>query len=120
MLKAQKSDGFSDDQASYIAGSLLEGGSDTTSGTLVGFIHAMMMFPEVQRTAQEILDRVVGSDRLPTLDDAADIQYIRACVKETIRWMPTVILGSPHANTEEDYYNGYRIPEGSTIVNNVW
>ncbi|KAL5320098.1 hypothetical protein ACEPPN_013160 [Leptodophora sp. 'Broadleaf-Isolate-01'] len=120
VLKAQKSDGFSDDQASYIAGSLLEGGSDTTSGTLVGFIHAMMMFPEVQRTAQEILDRVVGSDRLPTLDDAADIQYIRACVKETIRWMPTVILGSPHANTEEDYYNGYRIPEGSTIVNNVW
>ena len=120
MLKAQKADGFSDTQAAYITGSLLEGGSDTTSGTLVGFIHAMMMFPEVQREAQELLDQAVGSDRLPTLDDAADIQYLRAIVKETIRWMPTVPLGAPHSNIEEDFYNGYRIPKGSTVVLNVW
>lgn len=80
----------------------------------------MMMFPEIQKTAQEHIDRVVGPNRLPTLDDATDLQYIRAIVKETIRWMPTVILGVPHSNTQEDYYQGYRIPEGSTILSNVW
>lgn len=120
VLKAQKAEGFSDTQAAYITGSLLEGGSDTTSGILVGFIQAMMMFPEVQKTAQAHIDRVVGPDRLPTLDDAKDLQYIRACVKESIRWMPTVLLGVPHSNLQEDFYEGYRIPEGSTIINNVW
>lgn len=119
-MKAQKSAGFSDEQAAYIAGSLLEGGSDTTSGTLVGFILAMMMFPEVQKKARDLLDSAVGSDRLPNLDDCADLHYIQAIVKETIRWMPTIIMGMPHANIQEDFYNGYRIPVNSSIVNNVW
>ncbi|TVY17605.1 Cytochrome P450 monooxygenase yanC [Lachnellula arida] len=120
VLKAQKNEGFSDEQAAYIAGSLLEGGSDTTSGTLVGFIQAMMMFPEVQRTAQAQIDRVVGPDRLPTLDDIVNLRYIHACVKETIRWMPTLIIGVPHSNIQEDEYKGYKIPNGSTIVANNW
>jgi len=120
VLKAQKTDGITDEQAAYIAGSLLEGGSDTTSGTLVGFILAMMMFPEVQKTAQDLIERVVGPDRLPTLDDADELQYIRACVKETIRWMPTLIIGMSHSNIQEDHYQGWRIPNGSTIVPNNW
>jgi hypothetical protein len=77
----------------------------------------MMIFPEIQKTAREHLDRVVGPDRLPTLDDVMGLQYIRRCGKETI---PTLIIGSPHSNIEEDYYKGYRIPNGSTIVPNNW
>lgn len=80
----------------------------------------MMMFPQVQKTAQEHIDRVVGPDRLPTLEEVAELPYIRAVVKETIRWMPTIILGSPHANIQEDFYEGYRIPKASLIVPNVW
>jgi len=80
----------------------------------------MIMFPEVQRTAQEHIDRVVGPNRLPTLDDTEDLPYIHACVKETIRWMPTLIIGMAHSNIEEDHYKGYRIPNGSTIVPNNW
>lgn len=30
----------------------------------------MLMFPEAQKAAQEEIDRVVGSDRLPEMDDA--------------------------------------------------
>ncbi|TVY34892.1 Cytochrome P450 monooxygenase [Lachnellula occidentalis] len=120
VLKAQKEEGFSDEQAAYIAGSLLEGGSDTTSGTLVGFIEAMIMFPEVQKTAQAQIDRVVGPDRLPTLDDIVNLRYIQACVKETIRWMPTLIMGVPHSNIQEDEYKGYKIPNASTIIANNW
>lgn len=117
---AQKKEGFSDEQAAYITGSLLEGGSDTTSGILVGFIQAMMVTPEVQKRAQEDIDRVVGPDRMPVMEDAANLQYIRAIVKESIRWMPTLILGSPHAVIRDDYYMGYRIPEGTTVINNNW
>ncbi|MCJ1448190.1 MAG: hypothetical protein MMC23_008704 [Stictis urceolatum] len=111
--------GFSDELACYIAGSLLEAGADTTASTLYGFVQAMILFPEVQREAQREIDQVIGSERLPTSKD--DLPYVRACVKESVRWMPTAILGAaPHASTREDLYAGYRIPKGAALINNVY
>ncbi|KAM7182996.1 putative cytochrome P450 E-class, group I [Rhypophila sp. PSN 637] len=121
LVTAQKAEGFSDDQASYITGTLLEAGSDTTSSTLYAFVQAMLLYPDIQRKAQAEIDRVVGEDRLPNMDDEHDLQYVRAIVKETLRWMPTTIMGAvPHAVTQDDYYEGYLIPKNAGVVNNVW
>ncbi|KAH8906486.1 putative cytochrome P450 [Coniochaeta sp. PMI_546] len=121
LVTSQRSQGFSDDQAAYISGTLLEAGSDTTSSTLYAFVQAMLLYPEVQRKAQEEIDRVVGLSRLPTMDDDSDLQYIRACMKETLRWMPTTILGAvPHAVIQDDYYEGFLIPKNAGVMNNVW
>ena len=79
-----------------------------------------MVFPEVQKRAKEEIDRIVGPDRLPTMDDEPKLQYIRGCVKESIRWMPTTILGVPHGVMQDDMYMGYRIPDDATIISNVW
>lgn len=98
----------------------MEAGSDTTSSTLYGFIQAILVWPEVQRKAQEELDRVVDPDRLPTMEDYDNLPYIRCCIKESMRWMPTVILGVPHAAIKQDTYMGYTIPKGATVINNVW
>ncbi|KAF2774165.1 cytochrome p450 monooxygenase [Teratosphaeria nubilosa] len=120
LLLAQQSEGLSDEVVAYIVGSLLEGGSDTTSATTYGFVEAMMCFPEAQKKAQEEIDRVVGSDRLPTIDDYPDLPYIRCVIKETLRWMPPVILGVPHRVTKDDEYMGWKIPKDATVLNNVW
>jgi cytochrome P450 len=80
----------------------------------------MMVFPDVQMKAKEEIDRVVGLDRMPTMEDEPNLQYIRGCVKESIRWMPTTLLGVPHGVTRDDTYMGYKIPAGTTIINNVW
>ncbi|KAH8649736.1 putative cytochrome P450 [Tricladium varicosporioides] len=121
MAEAQKVDGFSDDQAAYISGTLLEAGSDTTSSTMYAFVQAMLLFPEVQKKAQREIDHVIGLDRMPTMDDEPNLQYVRACMKETLRWMPTTILGAvPHATTQNDTYMGYFIPRGAGVMNNVW
>ena len=111
---------MSDAQAAYLSGSLLEAGSDTTSSILIGFVQAMMVFPEAQKLARAEIDRVVGKDRLPTMADASSLPYIRGCVKESIRWMPTTPLGVPHSTPQADTYMGYKIPAGATIINNVW
>jgi len=120
LLRAQEKENFSDAAASYISGSLLEAGSDTTAAILYGFVQATLVWPEVLKKAQEEIDRVVGPNRLPTLDDYENLPYIQCCIKESMRWMPTVILGVPHAAVKEDWYNGYRIPAGATVLNNVW
>ena len=79
----------------------------------------MVLFPEVAKTAQEELDRVCGN-RFPTLDDWDDLPYIRGCIKESLRWMPTAILGVPHAVIRDDEYMGYTIPKGAGVMWNVW
>lgn len=99
LAEAQKKEGFSDDQACYISGTLLEAGSDTTFNTIYAFVQAMLLYPEIQKKAQAIVDKVIGEDRLPTMDDDADLQYVRAIMKETIRWMPTTILTMSGAST---------------------
>ncbi|KAF1944974.1 cytochrome P450 [Clathrospora elynae] len=119
LVRVQDEEKFSDAFAGYISGTLLEAGSDTTAATLVGFVQAMVLFPEVAKAAQEELDRVCG-DRFPTLDDEPNLPYIRGCVKESLRWMPTAILGVPHAVIRDDEYMGYKIPKDAGVTFNVW
>jgi cytochrome P450 len=80
----------------------------------------MIAFPEVQRRAQAEIDSVVGRDRLPTFDDAPRLPYVRAIIKEILRWRPALPLGVPHAATEDDWYEGMYIPKGSICISNVW
>ncbi|KAI1470391.1 putative cytochrome P450 [Daldinia caldariorum] len=119
LVNMQKKERFSDDLAAYIGGSVLQAGSETTAGILMGFIQAMIIFPDVARAAQVELDRVCG-DRLPDLNDVPNLPYIRACAKETLRWMPGFFLGIPHAVTQDDMYLGFRIPKGATVILNTW
>ncbi|KAK3312995.1 cytochrome P450 [Apodospora peruviana] len=122
LVKAQQTEqGLSDALAAWACGVGLEAGSDTTAASLIGFIQAMLLYPDAQKEAQETVDRVCG-DRLPTIRDMdnLDAQYIRACAKEALRWMPTVIIGFPHSVVREDEYMGYKIPKGATIVHNTW
>lgn len=120
LLKSQKQEGFTDKFGAYLAGAILEAGTDTTSNTLYGFVQAMILFPDVQKKAQAEIDRVVG-DRLPEIDDLENMQYIRGCMKESLRWMPTAVTGAaPHAAKEDIQYNGCIIPKGATIINNVY
>jgi hypothetical protein len=51
---------------------------------MYAFVQAMLLYPEVQRHAQRHIDEVVGSSRLPTIEDQAQLPYARCLVKETM------------------------------------
>lgn len=99
--------------------SLYLGGADTTVAAIMTFFLAMTIYPDVQKKAQEELDRVIG-DRLPISSDKDSLPYIEAVIKETHRWQPVAPMGLPHTSTVEDSVLGYRIPNGSTILPNIW
>ncbi|KAL4972955.1 cytochrome P450 [Aspergillus desertorum] len=104
----------------WTAGALYTGGADTTVSTLSCFFLAMALYPDVQRRAQEELDAVLGPTKLPTFEDRAKLPYIEAIVKEALRWHPVAPMGLPHMSTEDDIYEGYRIPKNSLIMPNIW
>jgi cytochrome P450 len=95
-------------------------GFETTATTLMWWILAMVAFPEVQSRAQAELDAVVGRARLPTFADAPRLPYLRAVIREVIRWRPAVRLGTPHITAEDDWYEGMFIPKGSVCRPNIW
>jgi cytochrome P450 len=84
------------------------------------FFLCMALYPQVQRKAQEEIDRVVSTSRLPTFEDRENLPYVNALVKEALRWHPVTPMGAPHMATEDDIYEGYYIPKGATILWNAW
>ena len=55
----------------------MEGGSDTSSSFIQSIILMLVAFPEVQRKAQEEVDRVIGSERAPVFEDWANLPYLQ-------------------------------------------
>ncbi|KAF9021947.1 cytochrome P450 [Hymenopellis radicata] len=80
----------------------------------------MIQFPHIQAKAQAEIDAVIGNDRLPTFEDRDSLVYVEALVREVLRWHGPFPLGVPHSSTEDDVYNGYFIPKGTTIIYNQW
>lgn len=109
-----------EDHITGVAGSLFQAGSDTSASALSAFILAMILYPEVQKTAQSEIDAVIGSDRLPFFSDLEKLPYVNALVKEVLRWLPIAPMGFPHRLIEEDHYEGYHIPKDTLVITNIW
>ncbi|KAA1470676.1 cytochrome P450 [Dentipellis sp. KUC8613] len=112
--------GLSELENSWLSATLYAAGAETTSGVMAWWMLAMVAYPETQRQAQAELDSVIGRSRLPKFSDFRNLPYIRAMVKEVLRWQPVDRLGVPHRSTENDWYDGYFIPAGSIVIANVW
>lgn len=104
----------------YDAAILNNASLDTTAQTLEMFVMAAVTNPDKMKIAQEDLDRVIGRDRIPAMEDEKDLPYLSAVVEEVLRWRPIAIGGVPHSNLQDDVYMGYRIPKGSVVIPNVW
>ncbi|KAF9070761.1 cytochrome P450 1 [Rhodocollybia butyracea] len=95
-------------------------GADTTMSSIASFLLTMTQHPDVQLKAQAEIDHVIGRDRLPTFEDRQSLPYVESIYREIMRMHPPVPVDLPHISTEDDFYRGYHIPKGCTIVANIW
>ncbi|KAH7326925.1 cytochrome P450 [Rhizoctonia solani] len=120
---ASRGEKLSEENASIIKNvgvSLFAGGTTTIATSLEVFILAMLLFPNVQRKAQEEIDYVIGLDRLPEMNDLKSLPYLGNLVQEVLRWQIVFPLGIPHTCTEDNVYRGYLIPKGAVVIGNAW
>ncbi|XP_002976098.2 flavonoid 3'-monooxygenase [Selaginella moellendorffii] len=117
-LNDQKS--LSNDEIVAIIQDMLLAGTGTTRSTLEWGFSELVRHPEVQRRAQEELDRVVGRERYVQESDLSGLPYIQALVKEIMRLHPAAPLGLPHFNSCPVSLAGYTIPANSTLHVNIW
>ncbi len=74
----------------------------------------------LQKSIHDERGRVVGPDRLPTIQDKPDLHYITAIARECLRWRSVAPLNIPHVTAQEDECRDYRIPAGSVVIANLW
>ncbi|KAI0031951.1 cytochrome P450 [Vararia minispora EC-137] len=100
-------------------GNVFSAGVDTSYGTIRNALLQMALQPSIQVKAQEELDRVVGSERLPNFDDRANLPYIQAILMEALRWEPLIPLGIPHKTEEDVFLDDFYIPKGAMVIGNT-
>ncbi|KAG1849428.1 cytochrome P450 [Suillus subalutaceus] len=96
----------------WAGGALYGGMCAPTYATILTFILAMTLYPEVQIKIRRELSDIVGLHQLPSLQDRDRLPYVSATVKEAMRWSPALPL--------EHHYRGYYIPKGAIVLPNVW
>lgn len=67
------------------SGAIFIAGSDTTWATLMILVLNMVLHPEIQERARGQIDKVIGTDRLPTLADREHLSIVNDIVQETYR-----------------------------------
>jgi cytochrome P450 len=76
--------------------------------------------PEVMRTAQDELDRVVGKDNIVEESHIHKLPYLHAIMKESLRLHPVLPLLIPHCPSETCTIGGFSVPKGARVFINVW
>jgi len=98
----------------------------------------MALHQDIQKQAQEEIEMVVGSNRLPTFEDRDSMPFVNAIVKEVLRWQSVIplgmfeclykidvngngwVIGLAHKTTEDDIYDGYFIPQNTLVLGCTW
>ncbi|CAE6478309.1 unnamed protein product [Rhizoctonia solani] len=116
----KESTGLTHHQEAFICGVALEGGTDIVAGVILTCLLALISHPKAQKRAHEELDAIYNEETLPRWEDEQGLPFVRAIVKEAMRWRPPVPMTVPHRLEKDDRYGGYFLPNGSQIFCSAW
>ncbi|XP_065858080.1 geraniol 8-hydroxylase-like [Euphorbia lathyris] len=95
-------------------------GADTTSSTLQWAMTELLRNPTTLLKARTELEQTIGKGRLVNEPDIAQLPYLQAVVKETLRLHPSVPLLLPRKARSDVEMYGFIIPKDAQILVNVW
>ncbi|XP_025081721.1 vitamin D 25-hydroxylase-like [Pomacea canaliculata] len=120
LLEAQMSnDWLKDDHIRTLLLDIIIAAFITSNELLKSLFLHMVHYPQVMRKIQQEIDSVLG-DRAPSLDDRRSLHFTEAVVLEVIRSTSSVPLGVWHETREDIVTDGYCIPRGTVLFENIW
>ncbi|KAF8759846.1 cytochrome P450 family [Rhizoctonia solani] len=89
-------------------------------------LHRLIKDTSSQERARKEIDALYDEDTLPRWVDEQAMPFVRAVIKEVLRWRPSLPIAIPHRLEQDDYYEGYFHPKDSTgelpeaFICNIW
>lgn len=99
---------------------LIGAGQDTVSSIMQWMVLLLVKYPAMQTQIQEQIDRVVGRERLPSVDDKINLTFMEAFIFETMRYTSFVPVTIPHSTTSDVTIEGFHIPKNTVVFINQW
>lgn len=99
---------------------MIVAGGDTPSVILTWALSLLMNNRHMLKKAQEELELHVGKERQVEVSDINKLFYLQAIIKETLRLYPGSQLSGPRDLTEDCTIDGYYIPKGTRLIQNLW
>ena len=120
LLAQEKAGEISADSMALLIGDMFLGGTDTSAQTMTWLLLLLANRPEIQAKVHEELDRVIGSDATPTLEDREQLPYTNAVILESMRFRTIAPIAAPHQASESIEIGGYLIPKGAQVLGNLY
>ncbi|CAH0560855.1 unnamed protein product [Brassicogethes aeneus] len=102
--------------ASILALDMFLVGIDTTSNAVASILYQLSQHEEKQENLhREILRILPETNSQLTSEKLEQMNYLKACIKETMRLKP-VVIGNGRCTTSDSIIAGYEIPKGVQII----
>lgn len=79
-------------------------------------IQRLLLNPRCLARIQSELDEVVGSGRLPTLDDRVNLHYTEACLREILRLETIAPSAIGHRAAKDAKLEGYDVKQETSVI----
>ncbi|XP_008065955.1 cytochrome P450 2C3-like isoform X1 [Carlito syrichta] len=117
--KHNKKSAFTMDNMIVTIWDIFAAGMDSTSLTLRYGLLLLLKHPEITVNVQAEIDRVIGRDRSPCMQDRSHMPYTDAVVHEIQRYIDLIPTNMPHEVTQDVQFREYLIPKGTTILTHL-
>ncbi|KAF3701332.1 Cytochrome P450 1B1 [Channa argus] len=118
--KVDSDNGLTKDYTEATVSDLIGAGLDTIATGLHWIVLLLAKHSEIQTKLHEIIDKVVGPDRLPSIQDRSRLAYLDAFIYETMRFTSFVPVTIPHSTTSDVTVDGLHIPKDTVVFINQW
>ncbi|XP_056304772.1 cytochrome P450 2J4-like [Danio aesculapii] len=116
--KSSKDSTFQEENLVVSASDLFFAGTDTTETTIRWGLIYLIQNPDVQERCHKEIVRVLGYDRLPSMDDRDKLPYTLATVYE-IQRCANIVPFLMHQTILPTKLHGYNIPQGTIVLMNL-
>ncbi|TVU07016.1 hypothetical protein EJB05_47055, partial [Eragrostis curvula] len=116
----QSPESLSDVVTRTVCLSLLQAGSDTSTGTIEWAMALLFNNPGVLKQARAEIDSVVGKSRMIQESDLATLPYLNCVIMETLRLYPINPNLVPHEVSQDCKIAGYAVTRGTMVLIDVY